>query len=262
MSERTRGRTLAVLVAASMLAAPGWAHAFSTIGVGWDGPGNGAATVQWHMASGTPDLTNERTLIIDALSDWVAASLVDITFQEVLSPGGAGAIDFYFCTSTALGCPHGVTTDGAGGTLAFAFFPDDVTTNPQAGDVLFDDDETWTGNSIGPGSCSSTACDLYYVALHEIGHALGLQHPIGDESNAPAAFAAIMSPFFNPIGGPAPGFGSFDTLQADDIAGVCSLYSCGGLGSVALAPEPPVALLLLLIGGALPSRRTRALLGL
>ena len=52
--------------------------------------------------------------------------------------------------------------DGVGNTLAHAFAPAD-------GDVHFDDDETFTTTGGG----SSGGVQLMWVALHELGHALG-----------------------------------------------------------------------------------------
>ena len=66
-----------------------------------------------------------------------------------------------------------------------------------------------------------------------------------------------MNLFFNPSSATDLGFGSFGTIQADDIAGVCSLYSCGGLGGVSLLPEPGSGLLVFTGMVMLASRRRR-----
>jgi Matrixin/SdrD B-like domain/Bacterial pre-peptidase C-terminal domain len=97
--------------------------------------------------------------------------------------------------------------DGDSGVLAHAFFP---TGTGLAGDVHFDSGDTW---SIGPGGNS---IDLIEVAVHEIGHSLGLGH----EPSPPGGMDAIMNPFY---GERYDGFGTSFLLD-DDVAGVQSLY--------------------------------------
>ncbi len=94
--------------------------------------------------------------------------------------------------------------DGDSGVLAHvADFP--VGTGI-AGDIHFDNGDTW---SIGP---SGSSIDLIEVAVHEIGHALGLYHEFVAE--------AIMNPFY---GERYNGFGTSFLLD-DDVAGIQSLY--------------------------------------
>ena len=56
--------------------------------------------------------------------------------------------------------------DKSGGTLAHAFFP---RQGRASGDMHFDDDEFWTLGSF-------SGINLTQVAVHEIGHSLGLEH--------------------------------------------------------------------------------------
>lgn len=90
--------------------------------------------------------------------------------------------------------------DGPGGTLAHAFFPG---TQSLAGDTHFDDDELFTiGTSHGK--------NFDWVAIHEFGHAIGLDHT--------SVKGAIMFPFYTGYRG-----GDFN-LHEDDIKGVHFLY--------------------------------------
>ena len=72
-----------------------------------------------------------------------------------------------------------------------------------AGDIHFDDDEIWSLH----GQQGTT--DLLWTSLHEIGHAIGLEH--SEKMNA------IMWPWFE---GFQPGL----TLRQDDISGIQSIY--------------------------------------
>ena len=78
-------------------------------------------------------------------------------------------------------------------------------------DTLFNTAYTWDSYR-GP---LRAAMDFHRVVIHEFGHTLGLDHPA--QANPPQHVAAIMNSIISNI----------DTVQADDIAGVQSIYSTG-----------------------------------
>lgn len=86
--------------------------------------------------------------------------------------------------------------DGRGLILGHAYFPE------FGGSTHFDGDELWTSKSI-------TGVNLYQVAVHEFGHALGLEHSDN--------FDAIMAPFFR-------GYSENFELHPDDVKAIELLY--------------------------------------
>ena len=89
----------------------------------------------------------------------------------------------------------GYPFDGQGKVLAHAFFPED-------GRAHFDEDERYTDGT-------SDGTNLLWVATHEFGHALGLDHSEVRD--------AIMYPYYT-------GYVAGMQLHSDDIAGIRSLY--------------------------------------
>lgn len=125
-----------------------------------------------------------------------------ITFSEVADDGVA------FNASPTAGHGDirigGAAFDGVGSTLAVGFFPP-PNGNTAAGDIFFDAGENWTINSLDG---NTSTIDVYQVAAHEIGHAIGLAHT--DVPNS------LMNPYYSE---------AFSGPQADDIAGAKYIYS-------------------------------------
>jgi len=142
----------------------------------------------------TPDLSQAqvRSAITEAFNLW--AIVTPLTFTEVTS--GADIVIRF------VGGSHGDGSafDGPSGVLAHAFYPP-PNSGALAGDVHFDEAETWTVNLPPSG------IDLVTVAGHEIGHALGLAH-----SNVGGA---LMFAFYG---------GAHRKLESDDIAGIRAIY--------------------------------------
>uniref|UniRef100_UPI0037E96A5C matrix metalloproteinase-25 n=1 Tax=Semicossyphus pulcher TaxID=241346 RepID=UPI0037E96A5C len=175
------------------------------------------------LSPGLSDSTVD-SILTRALKAWSDAAPVRFRRLPVDSRGAGTGGDIRVSFSSLLH-NDGYPFDGQGGTLAHAFFP---TGDEMAGDTHFDDHEFW---SYG-GDDGST--DLFTVAVHEFGHALGLSHSSSDPS--------IMRPYYQ---GPVENIPNFQ-LDLDDKQAIQQLYgvkSSGPPGGVdpdlPRLPNPP-----------------------
>lgn len=204
----------------------------------WGPPVYGTgATVTWSLMPAGVDLSAEGAAPNTALASFMPAlfhaqitlafaawsSVANITFIEVTDGGGLFNTDPV--ADIRIG---GHFFDGPSGILAHGFFPptNGVTA---AGDIHFDKDDFWVIGFPGPGF------DIFQVAAHEIGHAIGLGH-----TGVPSS---LMNPSYSE---------AFSGPQADDIAGAQFIY-----GAAATSVPEPTIVLLFAIGGLVLLRSSR-----
>lgn len=189
----------------------GFASPF-TGGVGAAGPAIAGGTVRYSFMGNGVDQSAEAadanlaitslpgysacftTKITNALAAW--AAVANIRFVQVADNGvafnGAGALG-----DIRIGA-H--TFDGPLSVLAHGYYPPPNGATA-AGDVHFDRQESW--------ACTTDAgvFDIGIVAIHEFGHAIGLNHE--------ATNVAIMRPNYNAL---------IDAPMTDDVNGARSIY--------------------------------------
>jgi len=131
------------------------------------------------------------------------AAVANIEFIQVEDSGGNIGVGTYPTIRVVGGFIDGQTGPNV---LARAFFP---SSGAAGGDMVFDNGNT---------TFYTNPTNFFLTALHEIGHALGLNH----EATPPAGNLAIMNPTINT---------SLTGLQTDDINGLVSVYGAQDFGT-------------------------------
>jgi len=194
-------------------------------------PANFAVRNRWqktnltyYVAATTPDVdqTTQRNIIAQAFDTWAAVS--SLTFQEVNDPANADMVwgfgaaqhcDLYQDANAP--CATNAAFDGPSGVLAHCYFPPGAG-GSAAGDCHFDEGENW---SADPTTTNPGEVRLLEVAIHELGHGLGLEHTQDQNS--------VMFPSYDP--------GRVKTsLGQLDVATIQSLY---GSADGSVMPESP-----------------------
>ncbi|GEM_PF-749701 len=152
-----------------------------------------------------------QDVISSAFDAW--ASVSDLSFTQVTDQTGDIVIDGALWEQE-----ENFIQLGYGGFEATYFSNGFETISYiSSGFLYFNEDESW--------SLDNSETPLFDVALHEIGHALGLDH-----SDDPTALMYYK-------------YTGTNSLQADDIAGIQFLY---GASTVSPVPEPSTYLMFLL----------------
>ncbi|CAN9501534.1 unnamed protein product [Ophioblennius macclurei] len=172
--------------------------------------------ITYRVMEYTPDLTQSE--VDDTLSKALKlySDITPLSFKQIYS--GMADIMIMF-----KGKAHGdfAPFDGEQGVLAHAFAPGEGI----GGDTHFDEDEVWTLSAQGH--------NLFLVAAHEFGHALGLSHS--------KLQTALMFPTYQYVN--TDGY----KLPDDDVRGVQALYGIRSTTEVETTqpkpdPQPPIIL--------------------
>jgi hypothetical protein len=195
-----------VIACAGPLVAEGGVGDYVATGRGWPSTQGARAEVRYAFESVTGRIEQgaARAEIERGLREWEKHANLTLT-----ASADAGEVRTIAIRFADRGHGDAYPFDGPAGSLAHTFFPAPPNSETLAGDMHFDAAENW---QIG------ATVDLYSVAVHEAGHALGLGH-----SDQPGA---VMYPYYHQAYG----------LHSDDIAGIQALY---GPRDVVVAPPPP-----------------------
>jgi hypothetical protein len=166
--------------------------------------GGGATSNLFATFNSNPNLAGKwQNTILQAAQVW--AQQTNINFELVADDGAAQGSGSDEQGDPGFGDIRIGGTNFGSSTLALTYQPPPANNFSLAGDVTF---------NTGQGFRVNTTYDLFTVAMHEIGHALGL-----NESGTPGS---VEYGTYN---------GVMKGLASDDIAGIRSIYSGGAARS-------------------------------
>jgi MYXO-CTERM domain-containing protein len=190
-----------------LIASP--AIAFEPSGEVWDIE-RGPVEYSLHPdGSGDIDDGSDLEAVRGAFDRWACADETSLRFRESTTPGvrdlnlGDGLNSVFWDENGSFGlgpATLGVTLGTAGSEIR------------DAADIVFNGfDHVWTTDDTPSGDVT----DIESIAVHEVGHLLGLDHPCQDCPDQ-----SVMTPTY-------PG-GNFRALKDDDVDGVNALYPSDG----------------------------------
>jgi len=159
------------------------------------------------------DLSPGATQASLATAFGVWAAVADLRFEQVGPDDAADFVIGWHLGDHGDGEPFDALGGPSSNVVGHAFFPPPCG-GSFAGALHFDAAETWTTDTWGDGLL------LLQVAIHEIGHLLGLKHSQEE--------ASIMFPSYEP--------GKL-SLHADDVAAIQALYGTGAARALTLAGD-------------------------
>lgn len=212
-------RTLGILSTVALITATSPAiDGFSTLGSTW---ADGAITMRLQLTGGSrlaDGSSSFNAAVASAMSIW-NQSLNRVRFAAV-SPstsdhGDGDGVNQVFFDSNYYGTSFGQDTLAI--TTRWTL---DRTERVEA-DIVFN--TAYTFDSYRGNVRASGVWDIRRVALHELGHVIGLDHPNEHGQRVSAQMNSIL--------------GDLDSLTADDIAGAESLYGSGVTGNITFPPR-------------------------
>lgn len=217
MSPRMRRTFVALAFVALGAATSQTARGFSTLGSTW-----AAGAVTMHMtltggsglADGSASFNAAATSALTIWNQHLSRSTFAAVQNSTVARGDGDRLNHVFFDSTYFG------TAFEADTLAITTRWTLNSTQRVEADVVFNSKFQWDSYR---GNVRSSGWDIRRVALHEFGHVLGLDHP--DEHGQ--SVTALMNSTL----------GNLDSLTADDIAGVQSLYGGGVTSNIVFPPR-------------------------